>query len=184
MYSKQCRSGHSGWKNVPVQPVPIEPVSIEPVPIEIVPIEIVRFDGKNYQVWAEKVELLLKQLKIDYVLTKPCPNATIGENDASAGEISNAKAAEKRWVDDDLVCRRHILGHLSDSLFNKYVIRKMSAKELWEELKYVHFTEECGTKTSLLKKYIEFQMVDEKQLLMKFKNLMTLQTLLLLLKCK
>ncbi|XP_058742595.1 RNA polymerase II transcriptional coactivator KELP-like [Vicia villosa] len=90
------RSGHSGWKNVPVQPVPIEPASIEPVPIEIVPIEIVRFDGKNYQVWAEQVELLLKQLKIDYVLTEPCPNATLGENDASAGEISKAKGMGKR----------------------------------------------------------------------------------------
>src|SRR4051812_39557242 len=102
MYSIQCRPGHSGWKNVPVQPVPIEPV-----PIEIVPIEIVRFDGKNYQVWAEQVELLLKQLKIDYVLTEPCPDATLGEINLSAGEISKAKAAEKEWVNDDLVCLRN-----------------------------------------------------------------------------
>ncbi|CAK8544924.1 unnamed protein product [Lathyrus sativus] len=83
---------------VPIEPVPVEPVSIEHVPIEIVPIEIVRFDGKNYQVWAEQIKLLLKQLKINYVLTEPCPNATLGENNASAGEISKTKAAEKRWL--------------------------------------------------------------------------------------
>ncbi|CAL5195036.1 unnamed protein product [Lathyrus oleraceus] len=172
----RIRSGHNSWKNrevsssvadVPVEPVPIEPVSIkpvsvEPVPIEIVPIEIVRFDGKNYQVWAEQIELLLKQLKINYVLTEPCPNATLGKNDASAGEISKAKAAEKRWVNDDLMCRRNILGHLSDSLFNKHANRKMSAKELWEELRYVYLFEEYVTKRSQVKKYIEFQMVDEK----------------------
>ncbi|CAI8615729.1 unnamed protein product [Vicia faba] len=147
---------------VPIEPVPIEPVSIEPVPIEIDPIEIVRFDGKNYQVWAEQIELLLKQLKISYVLTEPSPIATSGENNDSAEEISKTKAAEKIWVNDDLVCRRNILSHLADSLFNKYANRKMSAKELWEELRYVYLIEEYGTKRSQVKKYIEFQMVDEK----------------------
>ncbi|XP_050916934.1 uncharacterized protein LOC127132104 [Lathyrus oleraceus] len=168
----RIRSGHNGWKNgevsssvadVPVEPVPIEPVSIKPVPIELVPIEIVRFDGKNYQVWAEQIELLLKQLKINYVLTERCPNAMLGENNASAGEISITKAAEKRWANDDLMCRRNILSHLSDTLFNKYANRIMSAKELWEELKYVYLFEEYGTKRSKVKKYIEFQMVDEKE---------------------
>ncbi|MCH85295.1 RNA polymerase II transcriptional coactivator KELP [Trifolium medium] len=169
-------SGINGKKNgevassvidVPVEPVAIEPVTIEPVPIEPVtiepvPIEIVRFDGKNFQVWAEQMELFLKQLKINYVLTEPCPNATLGEKDASAGET---KAAEKRWVNDDLTCRRNILSHLSDNLFNKYANRKMSAKDLWEDLKFVYMYEEYGTKISQVKKYIEFQMVDEKAVL-------------------
>ncbi|XP_058740659.1 uncharacterized protein LOC131612934 isoform X2 [Vicia villosa] len=182
----RIRSEHNGWKNrevsssvadVPIETVPIEPVSIkpvstepvstepvsiEPVLIEIVPIEIVRFDGKNYQVWAEQVELLLKQLKINYVLTEPCPNAMLGEDNASAEEISETKAAEKRWVNDDLMCRRNILGLISDSLFKNYASRKMSAKELWKELRRVYLIEEYGTKRSQVKKYIEFQMDDEK----------------------
>ncbi|WJX80408.1 hypothetical protein P8452_63412 [Trifolium repens] len=100
----RIRSGINGKKNgevassvidVPVEPVAIEPVASEPVTIEPVPIEIVRFDGKNYQVWAEQMELFLKQLKINYVLTEPCPNATLAEKVASAGET---KAAEKRWL--------------------------------------------------------------------------------------
>ncbi|KAJ1414720.1 Transcriptional coactivator p15 [Sesbania bispinosa] len=97
------------------------------------------------------------EIKIEYVLTEPCPNATLGE-EASAG----AKASKKRWVNDDLMCRRSILSHLSDHLFNQYANRKMSAKELWEELKFVYQFEEYGTKRSQVKKYIEFQMVDEK----------------------
>ena len=107
------------------------------------------------------MELLLKHFKIDYVLTELCPNATLGE-DASAEEIAGAKAAEKRWMNDDLICRRNILTHLSDNLFSLYANRKMSAKELWEELKLVYLYEEFGTKIAQVKKYIEFRMVDER----------------------
>ncbi|XP_027350365.1 uncharacterized protein LOC113861618 [Abrus precatorius] len=130
-------------------------------PLEPVTIDIIRFDGNNYQFWAQQMQLLLKQLKIGYVLTELCPNATLG-GDASAEEIATAKTAEKRWVNDDLMCRRNILTHLSDHLFNQYASRKMSAKELWEELKLIYLYEECGTKRSQVKKYIEFQMVDER----------------------
>ncbi|KAK2419403.1 transcriptional coactivator p15 (PC4) family protein (KELP) [Trifolium repens] len=162
----RIRSGINGKKNGEVASsvidVPVEPVAIEPVAIDPVPIEIVRFDGKNYQVWAEQMELFLKQLKINYVLTEPCPNATLGEKVASAGET---KAAEKRWVNDDLTCRRNILSHLSDNLFNKYTNTKMTARDLWEDLKFVYLYEEYGTKISQVKKYIEFQMVDEKAVL-------------------
>ncbi|GAU13661.1 hypothetical protein TSUD_347650 [Trifolium subterraneum] len=95
----RIRSGINGKKNGEVASsvidVPVEPVAIESVDIEPVAIEIVRFDGKNFQVWAEQMELFLKQLKINYVLTEPCPNATLGEKDVSTGET---KAAEKRWL--------------------------------------------------------------------------------------
>ncbi|XP_024625602.1 uncharacterized protein [Medicago truncatula] len=181
----RIRSEHNGRKigeasssvvDVPVEPVPVQSVRVEPVPVqsvrvEPVPIEIIRFDGKNYQVWAEQMELLLKQLKINYVLTEPCPNATLGEKDASAGKIAETKAAEKRWVNDDSLCRRNILNHLSDSLFNKYANRKMSAIELWEELKSVYLYEEYGTKRSQVKKYIEFQIVDEKSVVHQIQEL-------------
>ncbi|TKY61252.1 RNA polymerase II transcriptional coactivator KELP [Spatholobus suberectus] len=134
---------------------------VDVAPLEPVPVEVIRFDGKNYHFWAQQMELLLKQLKIEYVLTEPCPNATLGEG-VSTEELAAAKAAERRWLNDDLMCRRNILSHLSDPLFNQNANRKMSAKELWEELKLVYLYEEFGTKRSQVKKYIEFQMVDEK----------------------
>ncbi|KAK7285776.1 hypothetical protein RJT34_20557 [Clitoria ternatea] len=134
---------------------------VDVAPPEVVPIEVIRFDGKNYQFWTQQMELLLKQLRIEYVLTELCPNARLGE-DASAEDIAAAKSAERRWVNDDLMCHRNILNHLSDHLFNQYVSRKMSAKELWEDLRLVYLYEEFGTKRSQVKKYIEFQMVEEK----------------------
>lgn len=112
----------------------------------------------------------MKQLKIEYVLTEPCPNAALGEG-AKAEDIAAAKAAERRWLNDDVVCCRNILSHLSDPLFNQYVNRKMSSKELWEELKMVYQYEEFGTKRSQVKKYIEFQIDDEKTVIEQIREL-------------
>ena len=133
-------------------------------PAELVPVEVSRFDGKNYHSWVQQMELFLNQLKIAYVLTEPCPNATLG-TEVSADEFDEAKVAEKRWMNDDFLCHHNILTSLSDHLFNKYAKRKMSAKELWEELKLVYLDEEFGTKRALVKKYIGFQMVDGKAIL-------------------
>jgi len=116
------------------------------------------------------MKLLLKQLKIEYVLIEPCPNAALGE-DAKAEDVAAAKAAERRWLNDDIVCHRNILSHLSDPLFNQYVNRKMSSKELWEDLNLVYLYEEFGTKRSHVKKYIEFQIVNEKSVIEQVRDL-------------
>lgn len=135
-----------------------------PLPSEPVLIEIGRLDGKNYQCWAQQMELLLKQLNIAYVLDEPCPSIMLGP-EASNEEITRVKAAEQKWMNDDLVCRHNILNSLSDHLFYLYSKKPTTAKELWEELKLVNLCEEFRTKRSQVKKYIEFQMVEEKPVL-------------------
>lgn len=133
------------------------------LPLEISRIEVSRFDGKNYQFWAPQMELFLKQLKIVYVLTVPRPSIATSPP-ASAEEIAQAKATEQKWCNDDHLCRLNILNSLSDSIYYKYAKKIKTAKELWEELKLVYLYEEFGTKRSQVKKYIEFQMVDEKSI--------------------
>lgn len=133
-------------------------------PLEILPTEPHRFNGKNYLCWAQQMEFFLKQLKIAHVLTDPCPTVTQCLQ-ASAEEVARVKAAETKWVTDDHMCRRHILNYLSDHLYYRCSKKTKSAKELWEELKLVYLNEECGTKRSQVKRYIEFQMVDEKSIL-------------------
>ena len=127
-------------------------------------VETNRFDGKNYEFWAQQMELLLKRLKIEYVLSEPCPSVTLGP-EASTQEVTRAKAAEQKWMNDDYLCFRNILNSLSDNLFNLYSKKTMTAKELWEELKLVHLCEEYRTRRSQVKKYIEFQIVEEKSVL-------------------
>ncbi|XVF73015.1 hypothetical protein PTKIN_Ptkin12aG0167700 [Pterospermum kingtungense] len=126
---------------------------------EFAPIETTRFDGKNYQCWAEQMELFLKQLQIAYVLTDPCPSLTLS-SEVSGEESARAKAAERKWVNDDYLCRHSILSCLSDNLYYQFSKKTKTAKELWEELKLVYLDEEFGTKRAQVRKYIELQIVE------------------------
>ncbi|KAH7519472.1 hypothetical protein FEM48_Zijuj08G0039800 [Ziziphus jujuba var. spinosa] len=125
-------------------------------PCETFPAEIVRLDGKNYQCWAQNIELMLKQLNIAYVLFEPCPSIMLGR-EASTEEITRAKAAEQKWMNDDRMCRHNILSSLSDYLLNLYSKKPTTAKELWEELKLLHLYEEFGTKRSQVEEELRMQ---------------------------
>ncbi|XP_054781485.1 RNA polymerase II transcriptional coactivator KELP-like isoform X4 [Prosopis cineraria] len=99
VYGKQ--NGDVPKPNLDAPPLDLVSAASPPEPV---PIEISRFDGKNYHLWVQQMESLLKQLKIAYVLTELCPNATPGPH-ASAVEVAEARAAEKRlyclcWNDD------------------------------------------------------------------------------------
>ncbi|XP_057981065.1 uncharacterized protein LOC131166482 isoform X2 [Malania oleifera] len=131
---------------------------IDSTSLGLVRIKTTRLDVKNYQCWAQQMESFLNQLKIAYVLTDSCPSSNLSPG-ASNEEIAQAKAPVQRWVDDDYICHHIILNSLSDDLYDQYSQKTMSAKELWEELKLVYFSEH-ETKRSQVKKYIEFQMVD------------------------
>ncbi|GKU87926.1 hypothetical protein SLEP1_g2253 [Rubroshorea leprosula] len=136
-----------------------------------VPLETTRFDGKNYHSWAARMELFLKQLKIAYVLTDPPPSATPSTEENE--ESIEAKAIEQKWMSDEYLCCHCILHALSDTLYQQFSKKTNSAKELWEELKLVYLYEEFGTKRSQVKRYIEFQMVDGKQILEQIQELNT-----------
>ncbi|XP_021814999.1 uncharacterized protein LOC110757626 [Prunus avium] len=127
-------------------------------PQELVPIDPVRLDGKNYPIWARRMEFFLKELKVEYVLYEPCPSIMLG-SEATTEEIAESKAAEEKWIKDDFMCLRTILNYLCDDLLHRYAKRKKTttAKQLWDDLKLMF-----GTKRSLVRKYMEFQMVDEK----------------------
>ncbi|ONI23500.1 hypothetical protein PRUPE_2G191700 [Prunus persica] len=127
-------------------------------PQELVPIDPVRLDGKNYTIWARRMEFFLKELKVEYVLYEPCPGIMLG-SEATTEEIAESKAAEEKWIKDDFMCLRTILNYLCDDLLHRYAKRKKTttAKQLWDDLKLMF-----GTKRSLVRKYMEFQMVDEK----------------------
>lgn len=137
-----------------------EASTVGSAPQGVVPIGIIRFDGKNYLQWADRMESYLNQLKIAYVLSNPCPSAA-GVIDR---ELGQTLSAIQKWTDDDHICRQNILYSLCDNLFGYYSKKSGTAGDLWEELKLIYFNEEYGAKVSLVKKYIEFQMVEEKSL--------------------
>lgn len=127
-------------------------------PQALVPISPTRLNGKNYHCWMHQIEFFLKQLKIAYVLTDPCPSTSISP-EASFEETVQAKLKAQKWIDDDYICCHNILNSLSDHLFDKYSSKTFTAKELWEVLKSA-YDEDFQTKRSQVNKYIQFQMVD------------------------
>ncbi|CAK9136908.1 unnamed protein product [Ilex paraguariensis] len=127
-------------------------------PQRLIPIETIRLNGRNYHCWMHQIEFFLKQLKIAYVLTEPCPSNSLSQ-EASIEEIVEARASAQKWKDDDYICHHNILNSLSDHLFDQYSKKTCSSRELWEELKLV-YNEDFGTKRSQVNKYIQFQMVD------------------------
>ncbi|BFG22193.1 hypothetical protein CerSpe_084680 [Prunus speciosa] len=127
-------------------------------PQELVPIDPVHLDGKNYPIWVRRMEFFLKELKVEYVIYEPYPSIMLG-SEATTEEIAESKAAEEKWIKDDFMCLRTILNYLCDDLLHRYAKRKKTttAKQLWDDLKLMF-----GTKRSLVRKYMDFQMVDEK----------------------
>ncbi|KAL8115087.1 hypothetical protein AgCh_021786 [Apium graveolens] len=127
-------------------------------PQRIIPIPNTRLNGRNFSFWMRQISFVLNQLKIAYVLTQPCPDTTLHE-EACFEKAAQAKAAAKKWVDDDYLCRVNILNSLSDHIYDQYSKRMLSSKELWEELK-LSFDEDFGTKISLVNKYMQYQIID------------------------
>ncbi|KAL2893266.1 RNA polymerase II transcriptional coactivator KELP [Bienertia sinuspersici] len=132
--------------------------TVASTPQRLVPIGIIRFDGKNYEQWAKRMKSYLNQLKVSYVLSEPCPSA-VGVEDSKLTEILSVA---ERWVNDDHMCHQNILNSLCDHLFAHYMKKSGTAKDLWEELKLMYLEEEHGANVSLVKNYIEFQIVEEK----------------------
>ncbi|GAB2224104.1 hypothetical protein Droror1_Dr00004851 [Drosera rotundifolia] len=127
----------------------------------LAPVEIIRFNGTNYNQWFASIEPLLNQLKVAHVLVNPCPSA----RGVNREEVGRLLAAVQKWMDDDYICRLNILNSLSDLLFDQYAKKFGTAKELWEELQLIYLNEEHGSRVSLVKKYLEFQMVEQKSVL-------------------
>lgn len=127
-----------------------------------VPIETSRFDGKSYLCWASQMELFLKQLNLSYVLFE---TGNSQGSETNTRDINRADAAGKNWLRDDYLCHNHLLKSLSDHLYRQYSKKFKHAKELWDELKWIYQSEESNSKRSQVRKYIEFNMVEERPIL-------------------
>ncbi|CAI0470359.1 unnamed protein product [Linum tenue] len=129
-------------------------------------VSVDRFDGKNYKSWVINMELFLKQLKVAHALSDPCPVVAVHPGSKNPEQMipPAKKAAERKWLNDDHLCRLHILSCLSDSLYHQFSKTTHTAKELWDQLKQVYLYEDLESKRAQVKRYIEFQIVEEKSI--------------------
>ena len=72
---------------------------------------------------------------------------------ASDEDTDEIKAQRKKWEEDELICRGHILNTLLDRLYNLYTSIKSP-----KEAKYK--TEKIGTNKFIIQKYFDYKMLD------------------------
>ena len=94
---------------------------------------------------------LLTAMKISYVLDlklEVIPNPT----DVNTEEI---KTKRNKRVEDELLCRGHILKALSICLYDLFIFVS-SPNEIWETVESKYNTEKQGTNKFLIMKYFEY----------------------------
>ncbi|KAK3017500.1 hypothetical protein RJ639_006004 [Escallonia herrerae] len=106
------------------------------------------------------MEFFLRQLKLAYVLTQPCPTIPIKE--FSSDQVKTINGQIDKWNDDDYFCRNHILSEMTDSFYDQYSKKSKTATELWNTLKSVYQAEESSTKKFLVSNYMDFKMTDDR----------------------
>ncbi|KAJ0843621.1 putative RNA-directed DNA polymerase [Helianthus annuus] len=114
-----------------------------------------KFSGLHFKRWQQKMFFYLTTMNLARFLTETAPQPAEGETDAQALSAVDA------WKHSDFICRGYVLNGLSDALYNVYYNIKTS-KELWESLEKKYKTEDAGTKKSVVARFLDFKMVDNK----------------------
>ncbi|GKC45587.1 pol polyprotein [Tanacetum coccineum] len=87
------------------------------------------------------------------------------------GQPSNAQAVQavEAWKHSDFLCHNYVLNGLVDSLYNVYY-KTMTAKDLWESLERKYKTEDAGTKKFVVARFLDYKMVDSKNVITQHKR--------------
>ncbi|GJX80254.1 retrovirus-related pol polyprotein from transposon TNT 1-94 [Tanacetum coccineum] len=82
------------------------------------------------------------------------------------GQSSNAQAVQavEAWKHSDFLCHNYVLNGLIDPLYNVYC-KTTTAKELWESLERKYKTEDAGTKKFVVARFLDYKMVDSKNVI-------------------
>nr|GEZ33495.1 Pol polyprotein [Tanacetum cinerariifolium] len=91
------------------------------------------------------------------------------------GQSSNAQAvkAVEAWKHSDFLCHNYVLNGLIDPLYNVYC-KTPTAKELWESLERKYKTEDAGTKKFVVARFLDYKMVDSKNVISQVQDLQVL----------
>ncbi|XP_059289279.1 uncharacterized protein LOC132042780 [Lycium ferocissimum] len=111
---------------------------------------------------AWKDGILLRRLKLAYVLEQPCPNAPGSE--VATEQATLIKEQIAKWKDDDYLCKNYILGGMSNKFYDQYYTKCKFAKDIWDTLQNIYLAEEASSKKFLVSNYMEFKMVDDKSI--------------------
>ena len=112
-------------------------------------------------------------LKIFYVLDPNLLHFPIA-SDEGTNEI---KAQRKKWEEDKLIYRGHILNTFSDCLYDFYTSMK-SLKEIWNALEAKYKTEKISTNKLIIQKCFDYKIIDNISVLYQVHELQILVNIL------
>ena len=70
-------------------------------------------------------------------------------------DTDEIKAQRKKWEEDELICRGHMLSTLSDRLYDLYTLMK-SPNEIWNALEAKYKTEKIGMNKFIIQNYFNY----------------------------
>ncbi|KAK0604902.1 hypothetical protein LWI29_020705 [Acer saccharum] len=107
-----------------------------------------RSSGDNFHTWKHKLDFVLFDNKLNYVLTEPVPDH---ENDS---------VAYKKFNDDDFTARHLILGCVDDNLYKAYY-RHDSARSLLDALTSAFGKPSFAKRVCLYRRYTRHKMPED-----------------------
>ncbi|KAL9243932.1 hypothetical protein vseg_017764 [Gypsophila vaccaria] len=124
-------------------------------------------DGNNYKRWSQKLLMFFEQLEIDYVLFKdPCIAVSLNDVEATSPLVAIVKLNEEsinKFEKDNKTARYHILNHMTNTLFDLFMIHK-SPKFIWDSLEKKYGADGAGKRKYVVGQWL-FQMVDDKPIM-------------------
>ncbi|XP_010264577.1 PREDICTED: uncharacterized protein LOC104602546 [Nelumbo nucifera] len=121
---------------------------------ELISTRKLKVDGSNFDSWKNKIELVLSDLKVDYVLTDPKPTDPTDDSSEEHREL------HRKWLSDDSTCRHLMLGAMDDKMFgfsNGY----KTTEAMMDALTKLFDTNSLPHRMSLLRKYTQHKMSEE-----------------------
>jgi len=117
------------------------------------------FDGKaGFKTWQDKMHYYLVNINMERYLTEDPPTVPQGTTDVYAVGSMNT------WAQGDYCCKGLILNRLVHDRFGLYNKSK-SSKTLWLALENKYKTDESGRQRFSTTKFLNFKMVDSKQIM-------------------
>ena len=127
-----------------------------------------RFNGTEFKRWQQKMLFYLTTLNLENFLYENAPKLKEIETDRQV------VAAMEAWKRVDFLYKNYILNGLDNTLYRVYSSIK-TAKELWDSLEKKYKTEDAGTKKFIVRKLLNYKMVDSKTV---FSQVQELQVIL------
>ncbi|GKB25005.1 hypothetical protein Tco_0864406 [Tanacetum coccineum] len=130
-----------------------------------------KFNGQNFKRWQQKMFFYLTTLGLARFLKETVPQV----EPPAEGQSSNAQAVQavEAWKHSDFLCHNYVLNGLIDPLYNVYC-KTTTAKELWESLEHKYKTEDAGTKKFVVARFLDYKMVDSKNVISQVQDLQVL----------